>query len=74
MEERKTSHTLKEQPEAAKPRTPRRRPISLTALKREIDEQAHAIYRERIASHRTGDELSDWLEAEAVVKKRHRIK
>jgi Trm5-related predicted tRNA methylase len=57
----------------AAPKAKSERP-SLWELRKEIDERAHEIYLDRIASHTQGDELSDWLQAETEVKKRHRLK
>ncbi len=59
-----------------KPRTPRAKKPALTLdqLRREIAERAHEIFQERISGRRRGgDELSDWLSAEAEVKKRHGV-
>ncbi len=47
--------------------------ISLWELKREIDERAHQIYLDRIAAHKEGDELSDWLQAESDIRKKHKL-
>ena len=47
--------------------------ISLWELKKEIDERAHQIYLDRIAAHKEGDELSDWLQAESEIKKKHKL-
>jgi hypothetical protein len=47
--------------------------VSLWELKKEIDERAHQIYLDRIASHEQGDELSDWLRAEAEIEKKHKL-
>jgi Protein of unknown function (DUF2934) len=45
--------------------------ISLWELKKEIDERAHQIYLDRISSHKDGDELSDWLQAENEIKSKY---
>jgi len=47
--------------------------ISLSDLKNEIDARAHQIYLDRMAAHTPGDELSDWLQAEAEIKKAHKL-
>ncbi len=48
--------------------------LTLEQLKREIAVRAHQLYEERIAAGRPGDDLADWLAAEAEVKKRHKLK
>ncbi len=63
----KKSASPKRSSAAAKPT------ISLWELKKEIDDRAHQIYLDRIAAHKSGDELSDWLQAEAEVKKKHKL-
>jgi hypothetical protein len=47
--------------------------ITLWELKKQIDERAHQLYLDRIAAHRQGDELSDWLQAEGEIKKKHKL-
>jgi hypothetical protein len=46
---------------------------SAAELKEEIQATAQKIYETRQAHHVDGDEVSDWLEAEAQVKKRHKL-
>ena len=48
--------------------------VTLEQLKREISVRAHQIYEERRAAGRPGDDLTDWLAAEAEVKKRYKLK
>jgi hypothetical protein len=47
---------------------------SLAELQEEIKAESQRIYSERMSSHAEGDELSDWLAAEAKVKAKHKIK
>jgi len=42
-------------------------------LDTEIRAAAQKVYEERQRRHLDGDELSDWLKAEADVKKRHKL-
>ena len=42
-------------------------------LKEEIRKTAQRIYSERQAKRMAGDELSDWLTAEAKVKAKHKL-
>ena len=39
----------------------------------EIQVQAYEIYNSRIHEERLGDDLSDWLEAERIVKDKHHL-
>ncbi len=48
--------------------------VTLEQLQREIAARAHQIYVERLAEGRSGDDLSDWLAAEAEIKKKHKLK
>ena len=41
-------------------------------LRAEIEARAHALYLERAEAGQAGDELSDWLAAEAQVLKQRR--
>ena len=74
MAEKKIVSTQKKASSAAKsPSTKAKARVSLWELKKEIDERAHQIYLDRISAHAPGDELSDWLQAEAEVKKKHKL-
>lgn len=70
MAEKKTGSTPKKAPST---RSTAKKQISLWELKKEIDERAHQIYLDRISAHRPGDELSDWLQAETEIKKKHKL-
>ena len=39
----------------------------------EISQRAEEIYKSRIASNKPGDQLSDWLQAEKEIKKKHHL-
>lgn len=74
MAEKKTGSTPKKASSTAKSAAPKNKAqISLWELKKEIDERAHRIYLDRISAHTPGDELSDWLQAESEIKKKHRL-
>ncbi|MCX7881791.1 MAG: DUF2934 domain-containing protein [Brevinematales bacterium] len=45
--------------------------ITLQELQQEIEKRAYEISIERRAQGRHGDELSDWLEAEAEIKAKY---
>jgi hypothetical protein len=42
-------------------------------IKDEIEAMARAIYNERRSKDLPGDELSDWLAAEAAIKAKHKL-
>ena len=44
---------------------------SLEAFKEEIQKRAEELYKSRTENHKPGDELSDWLQAEKEIKKKH---
>ena len=44
---------------------------TLEALQGEITQTAESIYQKRTATHKPGDSLSDWLQAEKEVKKKY---
>jgi hypothetical protein len=46
---------------------------STERMKEEIKKMAQLIYSERQAKHLPGDEVSDWLAAEAKVKAKHKL-
>jgi hypothetical protein len=46
---------------------------TLEALQSEIKAVAETIYTERTAKNQDGDELSDWLKAEAKVKAKYKL-
>jgi len=54
------------------PKIPLAKP-SLETLQEEIRKTAAEVYQGRMAAHRSGDELSDWLQAEKEVKKRFKL-
>jgi|YNPMSStandDraft_2_1061718.scaffolds.fasta_scaffold00011_36 hypothetical protein len=58
---------------ASQEKTPRssKKKISLQELQIEIEKRAYEISIERRAQGKPGDELSDWLEAEAEVKAKY---
>lgn len=57
----------KESKEAEKPT------ITVEQLNEEIRKKANEIYLKRIKEKKQGDELSDWLEAEKIVKAKYGI-
>lgn len=48
-----------------------RKKITLRELQQEIEKRAYEISIERLSEGRPGDELSDWLSAEAEVKAKY---
>ena len=54
-------------------KTPSARQPSAKELQEEIRMTAQKIYEVRQVHHVEGDEVSDWLEAEAQVKKLHEL-
>lgn len=46
---------------------------TLEKLQAEICSAAHEVYLKRVASGTPGDSLSDWLQAEAEVKKAYKL-
>jgi hypothetical protein len=46
----------------------------LTSFLHEIKEKAYEIFLKRQMANAPGDELSDWLNAEAEIKKKYKIK
>jgi hypothetical protein len=46
---------------------------SLEAFMEEIHKLAEENYKKRIASDKPGDAMSDWLQAEKEVKKKHKL-
>jgi hypothetical protein len=46
---------------------------TLENLKSEIQEVAQKLYLERSSKHEEGDELSDWLMAEEIVKAKYKL-
>lgn len=47
--------------------------LSLEAFQEEIRLLAEENYKKRAASNNPGDALSDWLQAEKEVKKKHKL-
>jgi hypothetical protein len=47
--------------------------IGLEQFKGEIEKRAAEVYNARVATHRTGDALSDWLTAESEIKRKNNI-
>ena len=47
--------------------------LGVDQLEREIRAEALKVYENRRAKGIQGDELSDWLEAEVVIKKKYRL-
>ncbi len=47
--------------------------LSVEQLEKEIRAEAQKVYENRKAKGLPGDELSDWLEAEVVIKKRFKL-
>ncbi len=48
--------------------------ITVEQLNEEIRKKANEIYLKRVKENKLGDELSDWLEAEKIVKEKYGIK
>jgi hypothetical protein len=46
---------------------------TLEQLQEEIRAKAHEIYLQRVSSGEPGDDLSDWLRAEAEVKHKYNL-
>jgi hypothetical protein len=46
---------------------------SLETFWGEISKLAEEIYKKRIATNKPGDQLSDWLQAEKEIKKKHKL-
>ena len=46
---------------------------TLNQLQEEIRAKAHEIYLQRISSGEPGDDLSDWLRAEAEIKQKYNL-
>jgi len=80
MAERKSGETNRKPAVAGKPAASKRttavaKPaVTLEQLQREIAARAHQLYEERLAARRPGDDLADWLAAEAEVKKKYKLK
>ncbi len=47
--------------------------LSVEQLEKEIRAEAQKVYENRQAKGLAGDELSDWLEAEVVIKKKFKL-
>lgn len=47
--------------------------LSVDQLEKEIRAQAQKVYENRQAKGLAGDELSDWLAAEVVIKKKYKL-
>lgn len=47
--------------------------VSLESFQEEIRKRAEEIYRERVAKNKSGDSLSDWLQAEKEIKRKYGI-
>lgn len=89
MAEKKTVQTEKAAPKAANkaapktaskaglkaaPKAKKTSPkLSVEQLEREIRAEAQKVYENRQAKGLSGDELSDWLEAEVVIKKKFKL-
>ena len=46
---------------------------SLEQLQEEIKAKAHEVYLQRCSKNEAGDEVSDWLKAEADIKKKYSL-
>jgi hypothetical protein len=46
---------------------------TIEAFLDEISCRAEEIYKKRIASNKPGDQMSDWLQAEKEIKKKHNL-
>ncbi len=45
--------------------------ITVNQLTEEIRKKANEIYLKRVKANKPGDELSDWLEAEKIIKEKY---
>jgi len=59
---------------AAAPKKPAGKKVDLGEFLEEIRARAHEIFEARARDGIGGDDLSDWLQAEAEIKKKHKIK
>ncbi len=48
--------------------------ITVAQLTEEIRKKANEIYLKRVKENKPGDELSDWLEAEKIIKEKYGLK
>lgn len=76
MAEKKTVKTApkaapKVAPKAAEKTTVKAPKVTVEILEKEIRAAAQDVYKERRAKNQAGDELSDWLKAEIVIKKKY---
>jgi hypothetical protein len=68
------SGTASKRTEPKKPTAKKTAPLlSVDQLEKEIRAQALKVYENRQAKGLAGDELSDWLEAEVVIKKKFKL-
>ncbi|MBN1882291.1 MAG: DUF2934 domain-containing protein [Deltaproteobacteria bacterium] len=58
---------------AATPKKPARKKVDLGEFLEEIRARAHEIFEQRTRDGISGDDLSDWLQAEAEIKKKYKI-
>ena len=58
---------------ASAPKKPAGKKVDLGEFLEEIRVRAHEIFEQRTRDGISGDDLSDWLQAEAEIKKRHKI-
>lgn len=47
--------------------------ISVELLEKEIRAEAQKVYEARRAKNEPGDEVSDWVKAEVVIKKKYKL-
>jgi hypothetical protein len=47
--------------------------ISVELLEKEIRAEAQKVYEARRAKNEPGDEVSDWIKAEVVIKKKYKL-
>jgi hypothetical protein len=54
-------------------KTTKGKKMTLEDYEKEVRETAQKIYSERSSKNEKGDELSDWLLAESIVKTKHKL-
>ncbi len=61
-------------PKAAPKATPKAAPaMTVEILEKEIRAEAQRVFEERRAKNQAGDEVSDWLKAEVIIKKKYKL-
>lgn len=58
---------------AVKKTSAKEKSVSVEAFLGEVKDTAFQIYQERVKKNQPGDEMSDWLDAEKLVKKKYSL-